>query len=82
MPNNLFSIFLVIASLWKVEVMSHDFNRGRILNIRGGDLSATHVIGIRGGIASGKSSVARRLRSHGAEVIDADRFHLLSRFIH
>ncbi|MBK4346830.1 dephospho-CoA kinase [Lacisediminihabitans changchengi] len=32
-----------------------------------------HLIGLTGGIASGKSAVAQRLASHGAIVIDADR---------
>ena len=32
-----------------------------------------HLIGLTGGIASGKSAVAQRLASHGAVVIDADR---------
>ena len=32
-----------------------------------------HVIGLVGGIASGKSLVAQMLADHGAEVIDADR---------
>jgi dephospho-CoA kinase len=31
-----------------------------------------HLIGLTGGIASGKSTVARRLAEHGAIVIDAD----------
>jgi len=31
-----------------------------------------HLIGLTGGIASGKSAVAQRLASHGAVVIDAD----------
>ncbi len=31
------------------------------------------IIGLTGGIASGKSTVAKRLRTHGAQVIDADR---------
>ena len=57
---------------------THDIFRGHTFNIRGGELNATHVIGILGGIASGKSSVARRLSLHGAEIIDADRFIFLS----
>lgn len=35
-------------------------------------MAATRVIGLTGGIASGKSTVGRLLRSLGAEVIDAD----------
>ena len=31
------------------------------------------LIGLTGGIASGKSTVARRLAEHGAEIIDADQ---------
>jgi dephospho-CoA kinase len=31
-----------------------------------------HIFGLTGGIASGKSTVAARLRSHGVPVIDAD----------
>ena len=31
-----------------------------------------HVIGLTGGIASGKSTVARRLAAKGAAVVDAD----------
>ncbi len=34
---------------------------------------ATHVIGITGGIASGKSAVANLLRQRGAVVVDADQ---------
>ncbi|KRC51150.1 dephospho-CoA kinase [Leifsonia sp. Root227] len=32
-----------------------------------------HLIGLTGGIASGKSTIARRLAEHGAVVVDADR---------
>lgn len=32
-----------------------------------------HLIGLTGGIASGKSTIARRLSEHGAVVVDADR---------
>ncbi|HEY8589570.1 MAG TPA: dephospho-CoA kinase, partial [Naasia sp.] len=31
------------------------------------------LIGLTGGIASGKSTVARRLAEHGAVVVDADQ---------
>lgn len=34
---------------------------------------STHLVGLTGGIATGKSSVARRLRTLGATVIDADQ---------
>jgi dephospho-CoA kinase len=34
---------------------------------------ATHVFGLTGGIASGKSTVAARLRARGVPVIDADQ---------
>ncbi|MGI8916212.1 MAG: dephospho-CoA kinase [Chloroflexota bacterium] len=37
-----------------------------------GRASPGHAIGLTGNIASGKSSVARRLAGHGAGVIDAD----------
>ncbi len=35
-------------------------------------MTAVHVIGLTGGIASGKSTVARMLAEHGAAVLDAD----------
>lgn len=38
----------------------------------GGRTGRTRIIGLTGGIASGKSTVARMLREMGAEVIDAD----------
>ncbi len=42
------------------------------MNDRGADRGAAKVIGLTGGIASGKSLVARFLREMGAHVIDAD----------
>jgi dephospho-CoA kinase len=37
-----------------------------------GWVDSVHLFGLTGGIASGKSTVAARLRSHGVPVIDAD----------
>lgn len=36
-------------------------------------MARTRVVGLTGGIASGKSTVARRLAAHGVPVIDADQ---------
>ena len=47
----------------------HDIRFGRASAVR---LEPVDVIALTGGIAAGKSTVARRWREHGAVIIDAD----------
>ena len=65
-----FTQILLSASVYMLLAMGMSF----AIIIDGIDLSAGSIVGLTGGIACGKSYVARLLRQRGIPVLDADAF--------